>query len=183
MIPNIGPVLSALPPLLITLAIDPMLAVYVLVLYIVIQQLENNLIVPLVMGQSLNLHPLSVTFTVLVMGALFGLLGAILAVPLCAVIKVCWEEFYLIPRGTDTTALQTLAGDIVSSGSPDPRDLPRRPQLRRPQLRRPRRAQLAAEARAGTGDRVKDGEPTPASPPATPPPAAPAQQRPKDQRA
>ncbi len=148
MVPNIGPIISALPPVLIALTVDPMLAVWVMVLYVVIQQLENNLIVPLVMGQSLNLHPLSVTFTVLVMGALFGLLGAILAVPLCAIIKVCWEEFYLIPRGTDTDALQRLAGEIVSSGSPDPRDRPRKPQL--PHLRR------------GTHQRVDDlGDSTP----------------------
>jgi putative permease len=114
LIPNIGPVLSAIPPALVALTIDPMLALWVLVLFIIIQQLENNLIVPVVMGQSLNLHPLSVTFTVLIMGALFGLLGAILAVPVCAIIKVCWQEFYLGPRNTDTLAISTTAEDLVS---------------------------------------------------------------------
>jgi len=114
LIPNIGPVLSALPPALVALTIDPILAVWVLVLFIIIQQLENNLIVPVVMGQSLNLHPLSVTFTVLIMGALFGLLGAILAVPVCAIIKVCWQEFYLDPRHTDTVAITAVAEELVS---------------------------------------------------------------------
>lgn len=118
LIPNIGPVLSAVPPALVALTIDPMLAVWVLVLFVVIQQLENNLIVPVVMGQSLNLHPLSVTFTVLIMGALFGLLGAILAVPVCAIIKVFWEEWYLVPQNTDTPAIEAVAESIVAGVYP-----------------------------------------------------------------
>jgi predicted PurR-regulated permease PerM len=114
MIPNLGPILSAVPPVLIAFTIDPMLGLYVLLLFVLIQQVENNLIVPLVMGQSLNLHPISVTFMVLVMGALFGLLGAIIAVPVCAIVKVCWEEFYVIPKNTDMDALQEIADDIVT---------------------------------------------------------------------
>ncbi len=128
MIPNIGPILSAIPPALIAFAIDPALAVAVIILFFLIQQLENHLIVPVVMGQSLNLHPLSVTFTVLVMAALFGLLGAILAVPVCAIIKVCWEEFYLNLRKIPTAEIEQLAHEIATGGSPDPRDSPRLPQ-------------------------------------------------------
>src|SRR5688572_28187577 len=56
LIPNIGPVVSAIPPVLVALTIDPMLGLYVLLLFLAIQQLENNFIVPWVMGQSLNLH-------------------------------------------------------------------------------------------------------------------------------
>ena len=69
-----------------------------------------------------NLHPVSVMFTVLVMGLLFGLLGAVLAVPVCAIGKICWEEFYLAPRATDTLALQTLADEIIKSNAPAPRN-------------------------------------------------------------
>ncbi len=116
LIPNLGPILSAVPPALIALTIDPVLAVLVLVLFILIQQLENNLIVPMVMGQSLNLHPLSVTFTVLVMGASFGLLGAILAVPVCAILKVCWEEFHVFPSGVDLQEVAAAAARIVGTG-------------------------------------------------------------------
>jgi len=122
LIPNIGPVLSAIPPAIVALTIDPILAVYVLVLFVLIQQLENNLIVPVVMGQSLNLHPLSVTFTVLVMGALFGLLGAILAVPVCAIIKVFWEEWYLGPQNTNGRALEAIAEEIISNSPLPPRE-------------------------------------------------------------
>ncbi|MGV3720833.1 MAG: AI-2E family transporter [Actinomycetota bacterium] len=122
LIPNIGPVLSAIPPALVALTIDPILGLWVLVLFIIIQQLENNLIVPVVMGQSLNLHPLSVTFTVLIMGALFGLLGAILAVPVCAIIKVCWQEFYLGPRNTDAEAISAVAEELATGNGAAPQD-------------------------------------------------------------
>lgn len=131
LIPNIGPILSAVPPVLIALTIDPWLALWVIVLFLVIQQSENNLIVPYVMGQSLNLHPVSVMFTVLVMGLLFGLLGAVLAVPVCAIAKICWEEFYLVPRATDSAALQVLAEEIIKSSAPAPRN--RRVKRARPQ--------------------------------------------------
>ncbi|MBM3457082.1 MAG: AI-2E family transporter [Armatimonadetes bacterium] len=116
LIPNLGPILSAVPPALIAFSLDPLLGLWVVLLFILIQQLENNLIVPMVMGQSLNLHPLSVTFMVLVMGSLFGLLGAILAVPVCAILKVCWEEFYLIPSGVNVEELQEAAERIVGAG-------------------------------------------------------------------
>lgn len=118
LVPNIGPIVSAIPPALVALTIDPRLALMVIVVFVVVQQLENNLIVPLVMGQSLNLHPISVTFAVLVMGALFGLLGAILAVPVCAIVKIFWEEFYLGPAQTDVAALEGVAGEIVASDAP-----------------------------------------------------------------
>lgn len=117
MIPTIGPVVSAIPPTLVALTIDPMLAVWVILLFVIIQQLENNFIVPWVMGQTLDFHPVSIVFAVLVMGTLFGLFGAVLAMPVAAIVKVCWEEFYLIPRNTDTVALQELAEDIVQNGA------------------------------------------------------------------
>lgn len=114
LVPNIGPVLSAVPPILLALTQDPKLALYVAILFVVVQQLENNLIVPLVMGQSLDLHPVSVTCAVLVMGSLFGLMGAILAVPTCAIVKVCWREFYLGPRQVDEQAMLEHAQEIVN---------------------------------------------------------------------
>lgn len=115
LIPNIGPLLSAIPPILIGLTIDPMLGLWVALLFLLIQQTENHLIVPLVMGKSLDLHPVSLIFTVLVMGSLFGLLGAILAVPVAAILKVCWEEFYLIPKGRNVEALHRVANGIITN--------------------------------------------------------------------
>jgi putative permease len=118
MIPTLGPILSAVPPALVAFSIDPVLGLWVVALFVIIQQLENNLIVPVVMGQSLDFHPVTIIFSVLVMATLFGLFGAVLAMPVAAIVKVCWEEFYLAPRRTDTDALERVAEDIV--GDPPP---------------------------------------------------------------
>jgi predicted PurR-regulated permease PerM len=92
-IPTIGPILSAIPPFVVMLATDPTKAVYVLILYFVIQQLENNLLVPRIMASTMKLHPVSVMFFVVAMGALLGPIGILLATPLCAITKVVYSEF------------------------------------------------------------------------------------------
>jgi predicted PurR-regulated permease PerM len=114
LIPTIGPILSSVPPILIALTIDPNLAVWVAVLFLVLQQLESNLLTPMILGESLELHPVSLIFTMVVMHSLYGLLGALLAVPVCAIIKVCWTEFYLKPQHTDTEAMQERADEIIT---------------------------------------------------------------------
>lgn len=124
MIPNVGPILSAVPPLLMALTSSYQQAAGVLILFIVVQQVENSFLVPRVMGQVLNLHPVSVLFVVLVTGLLFGLLGAILAVPLCAIIKVFYEEFYLIPSGVDEAAVRATAESIAAGEAPVPAPTP-----------------------------------------------------------
>jgi len=94
-IPTIGPILSAIPPFLVTLAGDPVKANWVLVLYLAVQQIENNLLVPRIMASNLNLHPVSVLFFVIVMGSQFGPLGILIATPLCAILKVIYQEVYM----------------------------------------------------------------------------------------
>jgi predicted PurR-regulated permease PerM len=128
LIPNIGPVLSAVPPIAIALLTgDPVLAGKVAVLFVVVQQLENSLLVPFIMGQSLNLHPVSVVSAVLIMGTLFGLFGAVLAVPVCAIIKVLWQELYLAPQEVDLPAVEKAAQELV--GGPAEVPLRRKPKL------------------------------------------------------
>ncbi|HET6381324.1 MAG TPA: AI-2E family transporter [candidate division Zixibacteria bacterium] len=84
-LPNVGPVIAAIPAILIGLSISPAAAVAAAVLYTVIQQLENNLLVPKVLGDAVELHPAVMIFALLVGGALFGLPGAILAAPTVAI--------------------------------------------------------------------------------------------------
>lgn len=114
LLPNIGPLLSAIPPILVALAIDPMLALWVAVLFLVVQQLENNLIVPLVMSRTLDLHPLSVTFMVLAMGTLFGVVGAIIAVPTTVIVKTLYQELYLAGQVSDPQTLEERSQRVVS---------------------------------------------------------------------
>lgn len=91
-VPNVGPIISAVPAILVAALYSPFQALMVLVLYIVIQQLENYVIVPRVMSKAVELHPLAVLLALMVGGELMGVLGAVLAVPVTAAISVIVDE-------------------------------------------------------------------------------------------
>ena len=91
LIPYIGPFLGAIPAVFIALTTDPWKAVWVIVAFLIIQQLEGNLISPKIVGHSVGLHPALIIFMLLVGGALWGLVGLLVAVPLAGVIKVLLE--------------------------------------------------------------------------------------------
>ena len=93
-VPYVGPVVSAIPPLLLALAGDPLDALWVLLSYLVIQQVEGYLLTPLIEGRVASLHPAIVIVAVTVVGAAFGFLGVLLAVPTVVVAKVLVEELW-----------------------------------------------------------------------------------------
>jgi predicted PurR-regulated permease PerM len=84
LLPIVGPILSAIPPLLVALTVSPVAIVAVLLLYFAIQQVENNVLVPKIQGDAIQLHPSAVIFALIVGGAIAGFLGAILALPITA---------------------------------------------------------------------------------------------------
>lgn len=81
-VPNLGPVLSTVPALIIALGQSYFLGLSVVALYFVVQQLENNLIVPLVMKKAVGLNPIITLIALLVGGRVGGVLGVLLAIPL-----------------------------------------------------------------------------------------------------
>jgi len=86
-VPTIGPIISAVPAVLVAFAHSPVLALTVVALYILVQQVENNILVPIVMKKSVGLPPL-MTILALMVGARFaGVAGAILAVPVLLTIE------------------------------------------------------------------------------------------------
>lgn len=95
-IPIVGPWVAGIIAVLVTLFHDPMTAVYVAVAAIVIQQIEGNLVYPFVMSGSAELHPFVTLLALLLFGALFGFLGALLALPLTlaigTIVEVLWVE-------------------------------------------------------------------------------------------
>lgn len=91
-IPTIGPILTAIPPALVAFADEPTKALWVLGLFLVVQQLESHLLVPRVMAAALKLHPVSILFFVVALGSILGPLGVLLATPLCAAAKVAYRE-------------------------------------------------------------------------------------------
>lgn len=80
-VPIIGPVISAIPAVIVALAVSPLLALGVAALYFLVQQLENNIIVPKVMQKAVGFNPLITMLVLLVGGKLFGGVGVVLAVP------------------------------------------------------------------------------------------------------
>ncbi|OGE37448.1 hypothetical protein A3F00_01110 [Candidatus Daviesbacteria bacterium RIFCSPHIGHO2_12_FULL_37_11] len=87
-VPVIGPIISAIPALLLSITIAPVLAAGVGAMYFVIQQLENHLIVPQVMGKAVGINPLVVILAIAVGGRLLGIGGALLAVPIVVVAQI-----------------------------------------------------------------------------------------------
>ncbi len=92
-IPYIGPIIAVIPAAFFAFIQHPPLVLAVVILYIIIQQLENHLLVPMVMSKSVGLNPVLVILGILVGGALGGWVGAIIAVPLLSGIQVFINDF------------------------------------------------------------------------------------------
>ncbi len=93
LIPIVGPFIGAIPAVIVALSMNPFLALWVLILYIVIQQLENNLIVPKVMSHATGINPVIVIIGILVGAKVANLAGVILAVPTIIIITTFLEDF------------------------------------------------------------------------------------------
>jgi predicted PurR-regulated permease PerM len=99
--PIIGPIIAAVPAILIGLSISPAAAVAAVILYIAIQQLENNLLVPKVIGDAVDLHPAVMILALVTGAALFGIGGAILAAPTVAIGRDLYRYAFRRLRGDD----------------------------------------------------------------------------------
>lgn len=96
-VPMIGPIASAVPAVLVAITISPFLALSVVALYFIIQQVENNIFVPLILRKSVGLSPIVTIFALMVGGRLAGIVGAVLAVPMVLVLQVLLHTFLFPP--------------------------------------------------------------------------------------
>ncbi len=87
LIPYIGPVLGALPPILVALFDNPISAIWVALLFLAIQQLEGHVVAPQVFGHSLRVNPLLIIFALLFGAELYGIVGAFVALPVAAILR------------------------------------------------------------------------------------------------
>ncbi len=92
LVPVIGPSLGAAPAGLVMLAIDPVSALWVIAATIVIQMVENYVLFPRFMGKSAGVHPLACLLAIIAFGALLGVLGVLLAIPLSVVLQLVFER-------------------------------------------------------------------------------------------
>jgi len=94
-IPLVGTFISLIPQVILALAVDPILVVWVLLSSIAIHQIEAHVIHPIVMSRAVTLHPVVVVSAILIMGTLFHIIGLLLAVPLVAALSVLVRELWI----------------------------------------------------------------------------------------
>jgi predicted PurR-regulated permease PerM len=94
MIPIIGPVLSAVPAVIVAFTVSPTLALGVIIFFLVQQQFENHVLVPKVMERQVGVSPVTVIVSLLIGGSLLGIVGAILAIPTAAICQVIFHEIW-----------------------------------------------------------------------------------------
>jgi putative permease len=112
-VPMIGPVLTSIPALFVALSIGVDKFGLALLAVLFVQQVETNVLVPFILGKSMELNPVSILFFTLAMSTLFGLTGAVLAVPAAALLKIVIEEFYLRHRLLNEDQIRKQATEIV----------------------------------------------------------------------
>ena len=103
-VPYLGPLLSAVPALLLAISKGGMTPLWVVLAYIAVQALENNVTTPLIMARSMKLHPVAVIFSMLLCVVTFGVLGVLVAAPLVAIVGILHDELYrkrFLPTVTD----------------------------------------------------------------------------------
>ncbi|WP_078544542.1 AI-2E family transporter [Litchfieldia alkalitelluris] len=93
-IPIIGPALGILPAIMSAIVIDPFMIIKILILLLIVQQIEGNIVSPLILGNKLSIHPLTVILLLLVAGSLYGFIGILIAVPFYSVLKVVIKNIY-----------------------------------------------------------------------------------------
>lgn len=94
-LPYVGPILGAVPAVLVALLSDPPSAIWVVVAFFAIQQVENLLLVPRIAGQSVKLHPALVMVVLVIGNQLAGFWGMLVAVPITAIIRDMFKYLYL----------------------------------------------------------------------------------------
>lgn len=94
-VPIIGPIISAIPAVLVALTTSPVLAVAVVALFFIIQQIENNLVVPMVMRRAVGLPPLVTIIALMIGGKLAGVAGIVLSVPVLVILQVVIRQLLL----------------------------------------------------------------------------------------
>jgi predicted PurR-regulated permease PerM len=126
LLPIIGPILSAVPAILLALTAGVQPALAALLLYVVIQQVENNVLVPKIQGDAVQLHPTVVMVALIVGGDIGGLLGAILALPIAAAARDVFR--YVFHRVDQPPLSPEEALAIIKAHptiiDPEPPDLP-----------------------------------------------------------
>ena len=100
-VPMVGPLLGAIPAALVALSIAPSKLVWVIIATVIIQLLENNLLVPRVMRKAVGVNPFVSLLAIFAFSSLFGIAGALMAIPLAAILQLLLDRFVFHPSAME----------------------------------------------------------------------------------
>jgi predicted PurR-regulated permease PerM len=131
-VPYYGALLSSIPPILYALTISPGKALVVALIYIIAHQVEGNLVQPLVVARTVELHPAVVAVGVVAVDQLFGFIGLFVAVPILATGKILLEELWIkpheqaveLPDNESSTPITTTASRRTSASAEEEEEPP-----------------------------------------------------------
>ncbi|MEP7071393.1 MAG: AI-2E family transporter [Verrucomicrobiota bacterium] len=125
LIPPIGPMIMSVPALLVALSMGATKFWFTLGIILFVQQVETTVLLPFIFGRGMRLNSALILFFTLATGLLFGVAGALVAIPCAALVQIVLDEFYLRPRRLDYATLNREAEQIVQGrGSPEPPSSP-----------------------------------------------------------
>jgi predicted PurR-regulated permease PerM len=134
LVPYVGPVLGAIPAVLVALFNDPISALWVALLFLALQQLEGHVVAPQIFSHSLRINPLLIIFALLIGDQLYGIVGALVALPIAALLKetVLYLRRHLVlepwnvaapaglaPGGASLAGLELLPVAVARAHCPD----------------------------------------------------------------
>ncbi|MFL5847210.1 MAG: AI-2E family transporter [Solirubrobacteraceae bacterium] len=125
MVPFVGPLLGAIPPLLVAFFQDPLTGVWVGLLFLALQQIEGHIVAPQIFGHTLRINPILVIFALLVGGEIYGIVGALVALPIAAIVRetIVYLRRHLVLEAWGTvspTAELSLDEPVVEEPDPAP---------------------------------------------------------------
>jgi predicted PurR-regulated permease PerM len=121
-VPYFGAIAGAIPPVLFALTDSPGKALLTLGAYVLVQQIESNVTIPIVMSQRTRMHPAMIAIGVVVVGQLFGFVGLFVAVPILSLIVIATEEFWVKEIEATDRERRRSQIELPGSGQLDDRD-------------------------------------------------------------
>jgi predicted PurR-regulated permease PerM len=103
-VPMVGPILGALPAAVIALSIAPTKLIWVIVATLIVQQVENIILIPRVMNKSVGVNPFVALLAIFAFSSLFGIPGALMAIPIAAILQLLLDRFVFHPAAIETEA-------------------------------------------------------------------------------
>lgn len=91
-VPTIGPILGAIPAMIVALSISPTMVIFVVLVYIFIQMLEANILVPKIMQRAVGINPIVIILAITIGARLMGIMGALLAIPFVSILIIIYND-------------------------------------------------------------------------------------------